>query len=517
MAGYVRQRNSEIANGNLANASHVADEFNQLQTSFNTSTGHSHGGATGEGAPITVMGPAQDLVVGSTTVTPKTTNTLSLGTGSLRFSNVHTNGITLGGTAVTSTAAELNILDGVTSTAAELNILDGVTSTTAELNILDGVTATAVEINVLDGITSSTAELNILDGVIATAAEINFIDGVTSNVQTQLNTKAPIAGPTFTGTATFPTVDINGGNIDGTVIGATSAAAGSFTSITLDGIAVTSTAAELNALDGITATVTELNFTDGVTSNIQTQLDGKQPIDADLTAIAAISSNGFIARTGSGTFATREFIGTENQVNIDNHTGVGGNPTIWLSNPSQAEAEAGLDDRKSMTALRVAQAIAANKPSVAGTTKTDTFSTTSTSWTAITGLTAAITPKTTASRVKVTVTLNVGSSETQPWMFQLTRNGSEIQIGDTAGSRTRVTAEIRLDESQTHASNKMETVSFTFLDSPASASLQTYGVNVAGVNRSGGIGTFYLNRSHTDTNASNYSRAASSIIVEEIL
>ena len=54
-------------------------------------------------------------------------------------------------TAITSTPAELNILDGVTSTAAELNILDGVTSTTAELNILDGVTATAAEINLIDG------------------------------------------------------------------------------------------------------------------------------------------------------------------------------------------------------------------------------------------------------------------------------------------------------------------------------------------------------------------------------
>jgi len=43
----------------------------------------------------------------------------------------------LGGTTVTSTAAELNILDGVTSTAAELNILDGVTATAAELNYND--------------------------------------------------------------------------------------------------------------------------------------------------------------------------------------------------------------------------------------------------------------------------------------------------------------------------------------------------------------------------------------------
>jgi hypothetical protein len=39
----------------------------------------------------------------------------------------------------------------------------------------------------------------------------------------------------------------------------------------LDG--VTATSAELNILDGVTATTTELNFVDGVTSDIQTQLD----------------------------------------------------------------------------------------------------------------------------------------------------------------------------------------------------------------------------------------------------
>ena len=59
-------------------------------------------------------------------------------------------GLTLGSTAVTSTAAELNLLDGVTSTTAELNILDGVTSTAAELNILDGATVVVGEINALD-------------------------------------------------------------------------------------------------------------------------------------------------------------------------------------------------------------------------------------------------------------------------------------------------------------------------------------------------------------------------------
>ena len=52
------------------------------------------------------------------------------------------------------------------------------------------VTTTAAELNILDGVTSTAAELNILDGVTATAAELNYVDGVTSAIQTQLDTKA---------------------------------------------------------------------------------------------------------------------------------------------------------------------------------------------------------------------------------------------------------------------------------------------------------------------------------------
>jgi hypothetical protein len=77
---------------------------------------------------------------------------------------ITTDGITLGSTAIASTGAEINILDGVTATATELNLIDGVTSTTAELNILDGVTSTAAELNILDGVTATTAEINLIDG-----------------------------------------------------------------------------------------------------------------------------------------------------------------------------------------------------------------------------------------------------------------------------------------------------------------------------------------------------------------
>jgi hypothetical protein len=51
------------------------------------------------------------------------------------------NGLKLGGTLVSATAAELNKLDGVTATTAELNILAGVNTTAAELNKLDGGTS----------------------------------------------------------------------------------------------------------------------------------------------------------------------------------------------------------------------------------------------------------------------------------------------------------------------------------------------------------------------------------------
>lgn len=77
-------------------------------------------------------------------------------------------------------------------------------------------------------------------------------------------------------------------------------------SVSLTGIGVTATAAELNVLDGITADTTELNYVDGVTSNIQTQLNNKAnsahthaatdvgalPISGGtLTGIAAVASS----------------------------------------------------------------------------------------------------------------------------------------------------------------------------------------------------------------------------------
>jgi hypothetical protein len=136
----------------------------------------------------------------------------------------------------TLTSPKINEDVILSATATELNVLDGITSSTAELNILDGVTATAAQINVLASLTSSATELNILDGVTATTAELNKLAGVTAT-SAEINTLAGL----------------------------------------------TSTAAELNILDGALLSVTELNYVDGVTSSIQTQLNNKQAVVANVS------------------------------------------------------------------------------------------------------------------------------------------------------------------------------------------------------------------------------------------
>lgn len=74
-------------------------------------------------------------------------------------------------------------------------------------------------------------------------------------------------------------------------------------------------------------TAAELDFLSGVTSAVQTQIDGKQADDADLTALAGLSTTGIIARTGAGTAATRTLTQSTG-ITIADADGVAGNPTF---------------------------------------------------------------------------------------------------------------------------------------------------------------------------------------------
>tara|TARA_S200002703_G_scaffold72217_1_gene62566 strand:- start:90 stop:671 length:582 start_codon:yes stop_codon:yes gene_type:complete len=95
-----------------------------------------------------------DLIATAVNSKADTASPTFTGTATLPTAVVTT--LSLGGTTITSTGTELNILDGVTASTAELNLLDGVTATTAELNILDGVTSTASELNLVDGSSAGT-------------------------------------------------------------------------------------------------------------------------------------------------------------------------------------------------------------------------------------------------------------------------------------------------------------------------------------------------------------------------
>jgi len=192
--------------------------------------------------------------------------------------------------AVTSTATELNLLDGVTSTTAELNILDGVTSTAAEINLIDGGTArgtTAVadgdgfltndggtmRMTKVDTLSTYMSGKSVGGSNMVTTGALNA-GSITSGFGTINNGASTI---TTTGLISGGSLDIDNVLINGTTIGHTDdtdlmtladgllTVAGEVQMPALDigGTNVTSTAAELNILDGVTSTAAELNLVDG--------------------------------------------------------------------------------------------------------------------------------------------------------------------------------------------------------------------------------------------------------------
>jgi|TARA_Y100000296_G_scaffold18876_1_gene22526 hypothetical protein len=163
----------------------------------------------------------------------------------------------LGTSAVTATATELNLIDGYTGTTAELNYLDLTTLGTSEdskvvtqdasgdivigstagdqtmdiacHDLVDGglklagtlVTASATELNLIDGYTGTTAELNTLDVTTQGTAEAskavtsdaslvtNFADGVVQRPEMKdySETKTALSA------AASVTIDITNGNV----------------------------------------------------------------------------------------------------------------------------------------------------------------------------------------------------------------------------------------------------------------------------------------------------------------
>jgi len=195
----------------------------------------------------------------------------------------------------------LNIEDGATGDQTNAEIRTAVEAasdsnvfTDADHSKLDGIAAGA-EVNVQADWQATSGDSEILNK--PTIPELIDEDNFSSNSATkspsQQSVKAYI-------TATSQPLDSELTELS-TMDSGTASSLADLTSTEvqiLDGATVSTS--ELNILDGVTATAAELNYVDGVTSNVQTQLDAKQPLDADLTTLAGMQSGTASILAGSG-------------------------------------------------------------------------------------------------------------------------------------------------------------------------------------------------------------------------
>jgi len=394
--GYVRADTANnIANGNVIDADDLDNEFNAVEAAFNASTGHTHDGTTSEGAPIEVIGPAQDIVATTTVLRPKTNNTVDLGTSSLKYKDAYLAGdLSLDG-SITSTGA---VSLGSTAITGTLSVSTDTTLTgnlTANGNTTLGNAATdtvTVNADVASNLVPSVDDSYDL-GAVGSEWRDAYIDGTayidtgsidTANVATlNVTGNADVDGDltvtgninaSITGTATQADTLTTARTItlDGDVAGAANFDGSSNITITtviaddshnhtianvdglqaaldtkienLAGLDVTASYTELNLLDGVTATTAEINYLDGVTSNIQTQLDGKltsfslESYTGDVSIVGDVDITGELVVTSyNETFAA--VTSSSNATTIDCEAGnvfshtLSENTTFTFSNP----------------------------------------------------------------------------------------------------------------------------------------------------------------------------------------
>ena len=129
---------------------------------------------------------------------------------------------------------------------------------------------------------------------------------------------------------------------------------------------------------------------------------------------------------------------------------------------------------------------------LANVVKTDTFSTASVSLTDLTGLSIAITPRFSTSKIQCFLTIGIVDNSALALCYgDVTRNGTPIGIGDSGG--TRQVGWLHT----TAAANRGSSIAWSFLDTPATTSTLTYQARVGTGNN-----TLYINRQDTDQNRS---------------
>ena len=169
-----------------------------------------------------------------------------------------------------TTVAADSKTDTIEFVGSNVTITPDATNDKITFGVANGTTATKGLVQLTDS-TSSTST--------TTAATPNAVKSA-YDLANSANTKATNAQ---TAADSAKDNSITNLSVNGKVItftkgnGSTASITTQDTTYNLGSFGVTSTAAELNVLDGITATTTELNYMDGVTSAVQTQLNSKAP------------------------------------------------------------------------------------------------------------------------------------------------------------------------------------------------------------------------------------------------
>ena len=288
MAGYTRQAAANIVTGGVIDAADFNSEYNAIEAAFNGSTGHSHDGTAGNGPPISNLGPSNDFVVTSSVVRPKTDDTYDLGTSTIEWKDGFFDG-----------TLRTDIL-----TVDETSTFTGNVTTVADVAIGGNLTVTG----------NATISGNLTFGD-ADTDSINLAAEIDSHVIPNTDATYDLGSATkewrnlhIDGTANIDslvadTADINGGSIDGTVIGANSTAAISATTINASN---TITGNVTGNLTGNAATATKLAtartvaVTGAVTGSTTFDGSGNVSITTTATADPQLTLQGDV--TGNATF-----------------------------------------------------------------------------------------------------------------------------------------------------------------------------------------------------------------------
>jgi hypothetical protein len=168
-----------------------------------------------------------------------------------------------------------------------------------------------------------------------------------------------------------------------------------------------------------------------------------------------------------------------------------------------------------VTSGKLASGVGGKILQVVQTFKTDAFSRSSTSFGDITGMNVSITPASSSNKILIVCHLSVGTNGNGYAGFRLLRDSTNIghstALDSQNSANTRDSAFAFGDESS-QAQNKLNTASYSFLDTPSSTSSLTYKLTV----RTWSSTTFRLNRPQFVGNAAYTMAGTSSITAMEV-